>query len=125
MKKYLTVKNIAVFFSVLLAIILVFTLTHKNKTGKIDFAQKYLDLTDSLLAAKEQVIEAKNQANQEKDKSIAQHNRQDSILNQIYLLNQKNYKTIDEKLKNVPVSIARIANNDDSVRAAYRRLGHD
>ena len=54
--------------------------------------------------------------------SIIEHEKQDSLLNIMYLNNRKNYIINDNKMSAVKSRIERIANNNDSLRAAISAL---
>lgn len=57
------------------------------------------------------------------EQAIRDLETRDSALNAHYLANQSVYIKLNEQLKNIPLRIAAIANNDDSIRAAF--AGHD
>lgn len=57
----------------------------------------------------------------EKDKNVTFILQQDSLKEVFYNQHQKIYLQYNDQLKNIPVHIARIANNDDSIRAAFAK----
>lgn len=114
-----------VFFGVMAAAILILVITFfKRNRGGIDYKE--------LIKAKDEQIELikehnrhYEQDNKRLEDEIVAHKKQDSILIGQLTNNRQNIKSIDDKIKNIPVRIAAIATNDDSIRAAFAKFGHD
>lgn len=83
--------------------------------------------SNELIAAKDETIKA---IQRERDSYIEQkeninadlvrYRERDSILNQLFLQNQKLHEEFEKELKNIPANIKRIADNDDAIRAAFK-----
>lgn len=77
------------------------------------------------IKAKDQVIESiareRDTYRAWKDEKNAELLKKDSLLDLNFKLNQSTYTKIDATLKNIPIRIAHIANNDDSIRAAFSK----
>lgn len=94
------------------------------------FHKKDPPVNEQVIAAKDETIAVLKEQrthlledNQKSDETIRLLEDRDSALQQHYLQNQIIYKQLDAQLKNIPADIARIAHNDDSIRAAFAR--HD
>jgi hypothetical protein len=77
------------------------------------------EISKQLIQAQREIIELKTKENIQMDSVIRAGKYSDSMLNVHFIENQKNYKSLYEKLKNIPVNIARIYNNDDSIRIKF------
>lgn len=96
------------------------------------FRNKELNTHEDVIKAKDQTIEAIKESREayqlvivEKEKTILQLQKRDSTIQVNYINNQNAYKSIDAKLRNIPDYISRIANNDDSIRAAFSRFSNN
>lgn len=89
--------------------------------GSSSNLKQLLEAKDAIIKAKDETIAAKNQQNEKLDSASNIIRTRDSIIAANYLQNQKIYTRYDEQLKNIPDRIAVIANNDDSIRAAFAR----
>jgi hypothetical protein len=107
--------------AIIAGIILIVALFGRNK----DDDSKYRDLYIQALDEKNQLLREKvdvlEMVIEEKDKAFVLQVQRDSAINSHYLENQKIYQALNAKLKDIPVRIARIASNDDSIRAAFAR----
>jgi len=56
------------------------------------------------------------------NKSIDAHEKKDSVLNELFISNQKKYKANDAKLSDISNRINRISGNNDSLRRAIADL---
>jgi hypothetical protein len=108
--------------AVLLLIIIIFITVFRSLRKAPDSPYKELiEAKDETIRAKDETIAVKTEANRKLDETIANLMSADSALAAQYKTNQVIYKNIDAKLKDIPVRIARIAGNDDSIRAAFSR----
>lgn len=72
-----------------------------------------------VIKAFDQEREAWKRLADEKDKTVSFILKQDSLKEVFFNQHQKIYTQLNDQLKNIPARIARIANNDDSIRAAF------
>lgn len=107
----------------ILVIVLLFTIFRSlRKEGDADLYKQLLAEKEERIKLKDEIIADKLRDNSRLDKDISAIRIQDSISRATYFKNQSIvYKKIDERLKNIPINIARIAGNDDSIRAAFAR----
>lgn len=110
------IKDIALMFLGLCVAVLIFFLFRKNNK-------------DEVVKAKDETIKAiqrerdayKDFADSERE-NLEQHRIKDSLLNQLYLDNQKIHEEFEKELKDIPVNIRRIATNDDSILARFKNF---
>lgn len=95
-------------------IILLFVL-FKGKR-KIDLRQAEIVLMDSLIAAEKSKQVLYERLIEEKDRTNEVLQSRDSVLNAHYNETEKLYKSINDKLRQIPGRINRIATNNDSLR---------
>lgn len=98
----------------IILILLVWRVFHK--ANKVDESYKeIIAAKDSLIMAKEQIIKAREELNKEKDKSIALHEKNDSLL-------RLKTVSIKDKYEKIPVVVRDYSDNQlrDSVLARYR-----
>ena len=120
-KKVFSLTHILLFIAIFIGALFVFNIFKRGKSIDTTTYKKIISLQDSLIKSKQDIIDTKNEQNTQLNQQIASHEKQDSILLKTFLDNQKNYKLIDARIKNIPIEIARIRNNDDSIRAAFSR----
>lgn len=116
--------------AVLLIIITLFVsniFSHKSGPDK-QLLNQVIQLTEERKAADDRTISTQQDFIKVilDDKKV--HETNDSLLRiafiqnqQFYIQSNQKYQAIDAKLKNIPTDIARIAHNDDSIRAAFSR----
>lgn len=98
-------------------VILLVSLSRSNSSSHSDLIKS----KNETIQAKEELITEIKAQNHLLDERIALLRDRDSIINAHYSQNQKVYQNLYEQLKNIPDRIVRIANNDDSIRAAFAR----
>lgn len=108
---------------VLVALLIVFVFTLFMSLRKEDNSsyKKVIEVYDQLLKSKDEVIASKKELNLQLDDRISDLEKRDSVLEIHYNQNQVIYSKLNDQLKNIPTRIAAIANNDDSIRAAFAR----
>lgn len=123
MKKFFTIEHILLIVAAIIAIFLILSYFKKGNEG---LSEK----DKAILAAKDETIKA-TQAERDAYKLMADNERNskdqlriaDSIsLANLYRSQQLFQQTINEKLRNIPISISHIANNDDSIRLYFARF---
>jgi hypothetical protein len=114
----LTKHNVIVGLIILVIVIggvILFSLLKSNKQVKDIYFDKYMALKDSMIS------HAQQDANNYRDLYL-QSKKDDSLTMANLIQSQKIFRlNINESLKNIPINLARIANNDDSIRAAFSR----
>lgn len=105
--------------TVILAVLLISSLFGRGKDPVTHEA--VIAAQDETIKAYKSSAEAWQQVAAESRQTVVQLIARDSMLLSNYIDHQKVYPKIDEKLKNIPAYISRIAGNDDSIRAAFAR----
>jgi hypothetical protein len=118
--KYIVLGIVAV-----LVIILLFTVFKSFRKTEINTHEELIKSKDANIRSEQKVVEAYKIIVDEKEKNIIELKQRDSISNVNYLKNQQVYKRLDEKIKTIPDYIARIADNNDSIIAAFKRHSTD
>lgn len=109
-------KDVALIFLGLCVAALVFFLFRKNSKDEVIKAQ------DQTIKAIQRERDAYIDISERERENLEQHRIKDSILNQIYLDNQKIHEEFEKELKDIPVNIRRIAGNDDSITARFKNF---
>lgn len=109
-------KDVALIFLGLCVAVLVFFLFRKRSNEDVVRAK------DETIKAIQRERDAYKDMSDRERESIEQHRIKDSILNQIYLDNQKIHEEFEKELKDIPVNIRRIAGNDDSITARFKNF---
>lgn len=113
MKKYFTVQHILLLVAIIIACILIFSFFKSDKSIKDVYFDKYMALKDSM------INHAIQDANDYK-LLYEQSKRQDSATMANLIQSQKNFTIkFNDNLSKIPINIASIAGNDDSIRSAY------
>jgi hypothetical protein len=112
--------GVAIAILVLLIILLVTMFRSTSKDQQSPY-KELLEAKDETIRAKDETIAAREDMNHRLDETITTLFQRDSMLRAEYIQHQPIYSKIDAKLKEIPARIARIAGNDDSIRAAFSR----
>lgn len=96
-----------------------FTGNH-DKYKDLYFKEK-LAAKDSAIAEKQRIIVSKDNQLLKADERISQLDNKDSLLALSFTRHQTVYKPINDELKNIPIHLARIRGNNDSIRNSFSK----
>jgi hypothetical protein len=119
MTKAQIIKYSVIALVAILLFILLFTVFRSLRRSEVATNQKLIEAKDESAQAWEKTAEIAVKLADTHREFAKEIKRQDSIYIVQIQQSQLNYKKLDDRLKNIPLYIQRIANNDDSIRRAY------
>jgi hypothetical protein len=119
MTKAQIIKYSVIALVAILLFILLFTVFRSLRRTEVATNQKLIEAKDESAQAWEKTAEIAVKLADTHREFAKERQRQDSIYIVQIQQSQLNYKKLDDRLKNIPLYIQRIANNDDSIRRAY------
>lgn len=105
----------------LLLLILVITVFRVFRKSEVQLNEKVIKAKDETIKALEQTAEANLQLADVHRLNAIELKKKDSLYILQLQQNQTVYKSLNDRLKNIPIAIQRIAGNDDSIRLAFAR----
>lgn len=117
-------RALAIAAAALLTIVVALAIAFLRKGPKApdqDLVKELLQAKEEVIAAKQQAIDLRDQDNRRIDTVLTGLFQQSDALAAEHNKNLKTINSINETLKDIPGRYAAIADNDDSLRAAFAR----